>query len=222
MNNFEERLLTALKDDIAGRRADPVVQPPARRRRTGRVVGLATAVAGVTAATVVAMNVYGGAATPAFAVTRNADGSVEVRISEFRDPGELTAKLAAAGVTAVVDYLPADQTCKKPRGGHGAGDGRAKNSFLIRTVGTGMAFLIGKGQAGSGQTLVLAVSVDQADKPPTAISLEVVKGAVAPCEATALNLPPTTDSTGDGPSTSEKTDDSPGTTEKKDSTVSGG
>ncbi|MCA2228259.1 hypothetical protein [Nonomuraea aurantiaca] len=202
MTDFEERLLSALKDDIAGRKADPVVQPPARRGRTRRAVGLAAAVAGVAAATVVAMNVYGGSAAPAFAVTRNADGSVEVRISEFRDPGELTAKLAAAGVTAVVDYLPADQTCKKPRGGHGAGDGRAENSFLAGANGTGIVFRIDKGQVAAGQTLVLAVSVSQADKPPTAVSLEVVKGAVAPCEATALNLPPATDSTG----TSEKTD----------------
>ncbi|MFD1543957.1 hypothetical protein [Nonomuraea guangzhouensis] len=206
MSNFEERLLSALKDDIAARKADMVVETPVRRRR---IVGLAAAVA---AATVVAINVYGGAAAPAFAVTKSADGSVEVRINEFRDPDELAAKLAAAGVTTVVDYLPAGQTCKQPRGEHGAGYGRAENGIGVGRDGTGIVFRIGKGQVADGQTLVLAVSVDQADKPPIATSLEVVRGAVAPCEATPLNLPPTSGSTGDGPSTDEKTGEGPGQT----------
>ncbi|MEU4232758.1 hypothetical protein AB0F17_51415 [Nonomuraea sp. NPDC026600] len=204
MSNFEERLLNALKDDIASRKADLVVETPVRRRR---VVGLAAAVAGVAAATVVAMTVYGGA--PAFAVTKSADGSVEVRINEFRDPDELAAKLAAAGVATVVDYLPADQTCKQPRGEHGAGSGRVENGIDVGKNGTGIAFRIDKGQVAAGQTLVLAVSVAQADKPPIATSLEVVKGAVTPCEATALNLPPASDSTGNGPSTDEKTGEGP-------------
>ncbi|MBT2226324.1 hypothetical protein [Nonomuraea sp. NEAU-A123] len=206
MSNFEERLLSALKDDIASRKADLVVETPVRRRR---VLGLAAAVAGVAAATLVAMNVYGGAAAPAFAVTKSADGSVEVRINEFRDPDELAVKLAAAGVTAVVDYLPADQTCKQPRGEHGAGYGRVENGVDVGRNGTGIAFRIDKGQVAAGQTLVLAVSVDQADKPPIATSLEVVKGAVAPCEATALNLPPASDPTGNGPSTDQKAGEGP-------------
>ncbi|MEU7862328.1 hypothetical protein [Nonomuraea sp. NPDC049141] len=207
MSNFEERLLSALKDDIAARKADMVVETPVRRRR---VVGLAAAVAGVAAATVVAMNVYGGA--PAFAVTKSADGSVEVRINEFRDSDELAAKLAAAGVAAVVDYLPAGQTCKQPRGEHGAGYGRVENGIKVGRDGTGIVFRIDKGQVVGDQTLVLAVSVDQADKPPIATSLEVVKGTVAPCEATPLNLPPTSGSTDDGPSTDEKAGEGPGPT----------
>lgn len=209
MSNFEERLLSALKDDIAARKAVVVADPPVRRRR---VVGLAAAVAAVAAATVVVMNVYGGAATPAYAVTKSADGSVEVRINEFRDPDELAAKLAAAGVPAVVDYLPADQTCKQPRGEHGAGYGRAGNRIGAGTNGKGITFRIDKGQVAAGQTLVLAVSVDQADKPPIASSLEIVKGAVAPCEATALNLPPASDSTSNGPSTDERTGEGPSLT----------
>lgn len=204
MSNFEERLLSALKDDIASRKADLVVETPLRRRR---VVGLAAAVAGVAAATLVAMNVYGGAATPAFAVTKSADGSVEVRINEFRLPDELEAELAAAGVKTVVDYLPADQTCKQPRGEHGVTAGRVENGIGVGKNDTGIAFRIDKGQVTAGQTLVLVVSVGQADKPPVAVSLELVKGAVAPCEATALNLPPASDST--GPSTDEKTGKGP-------------
>ncbi|NUP83218.1 MAG: hypothetical protein HOV96_37380, partial [Nonomuraea sp.] len=53
MSNFEERLLSALKDDLATR-TDPVVATPVRRPRR-RLVGLTAAVAGVAAAATVAV-----------------------------------------------------------------------------------------------------------------------------------------------------------------------
>ncbi|TYB62713.1 hypothetical protein FXF51_25100 [Nonomuraea sp. PA05] len=188
MSDFEDRLLGALKEEIATRKAEDTMTTvtPARRRRSA---GLAAAVAGVAAAAtavVVATGVLGG---PAYAVTKGADGGVGVLIHAFTDPEGLEAELAGAGVPAVVDYLPQGQTCRAPRGAHGDGAGQFAGS--IGREGDGIAFRIEKGQVPAGSTLVLTVSksADGDDQPPFATSLEIVQGAVAPCEPTSMPLP---------------------------------
>ncbi|WP_157594553.1 hypothetical protein [Streptosporangium amethystogenes] len=172
------------------------VRTPVRRGPDRRFLSLSAAVAGAAAAATVALTLFVGAGTPAYAVDKGADGSVEVRINEFRDPGELQAELAGAGVRAVVDYLPAGQTCRPSRGEPAGAGGQMQVG--IGKEGKGIAFKIEKGQVGADQTLVLAITVDQAgaDRPPMATSLQVVKGTVAPCEATPLPLP-TDSSTGE-------------------------
>lgn len=201
MSNFEERLLSALKDDIAAG-TSPVVATPVRRSRR-RLVGLTAAVAGVAAAATVAVTVTGVLGGPAYAVTTSDDGGVGVRIDAFRDPDGLEAELAKAGVKAVVDYLPYGQTCEEPRGQHGGGDGRFAAS--IGRDGDGISFRIEKGQVPAGRTLVLAVTLDRggAEAPPFSTSLQVVKGTVTPCEPTAMPEPPAA-----GPG--DRTDDGPG------------
>ncbi|GAA4234141.1 hypothetical protein FHR32_002787 [Streptosporangium album] len=198
-SNFEERLLSALKEEITTRTSEEniAVQTPVRRGPNRRLLGLSAVVAGAAAAVTVAFTLFGGAGTPAYAVDKGADGSVGVQINEFRDPDELEAKLGAAGIKAVVDYLPAGQTCQQSRGEHAATGGQMQ--IGVGRDGKGIAFTIGKGQIGSDQTLVLAISIDRAgvDKPPVATSLQVVKGSVAPCETTALPIP-TDPSTNDG------------------------
>lgn len=211
MSNFEERLLSALKDDLATR-TDPVVATPVRRPRR-RLVGLTAAVAGVAAAATVAVTVTGVFGAPAYAVTASADGGVAVRINAFRDPEGLASELAKAGVQAVVDYLPYGQTCKEPRGQHGDAGGRF--AATIGRDGDGISFRITKGQVPAGQTLVLAVTLDRsgADAPPFSTSLQVVKGAVADCEATAMPEPPaggTGDKKDDGPGFDSRTGDDEG------------
>ncbi|GAA2211236.1 hypothetical protein GCM10009850_066950 [Nonomuraea monospora] len=187
MSDFEDRLLGALKEEIATRKAEDTMTTvtPARRRRSW---GLAAAVAGVATAVVVATTtgVLGG---PAYAVTKGADGGVGVLIHAFTDPDGLEAELAEAGVPAVVDYLPQGQTCRAPRGAPGGGAGQFAGS--IGREGDGIAFRIEKGQVPEGSTLVLTVSksADGDDQPPFATSLEIVQGAVAPCEPTAMPLP---------------------------------
>ncbi|WP_433367816.1 hypothetical protein [Streptosporangium sp. CA-115845] len=189
--NFEERLLSALKTEITTRMAeeDMAVRTPVRRGPNRRLLGLSAAATGAAAAATVALTLFVGAGTPAYAVDKGADGSVEVRINEFRDPGELQAELADAGVRAVVDYLPAGQTCQQSRGEQAGAGGQIQVS--IGKEGQGVAFKIEKGQINADRTLVLAITVDEAgaDRPPMATSLQVVKGAVAPCEATPLPLP---------------------------------
>ncbi|YCK34388.1 hypothetical protein ACNF49_09950 [Actinomadura sp. ATCC 39365] len=210
MNTFEERLLGALKHEMAagpaqvgapvgGQGGTPVVRRPRRR-----LVGLAAAAGVAAVATVAATGLFGGA--PAYAVTGTADGGVSVEINAFRDPDGLASELAAAGVKAVVDYLPYGQVCKEPRGQHGTAEGRFEAS--IGSSGNGISFKIPKGRVPAGQTLVLAVTLDRSgpEAPPVSTSLQIVKGAVAPCEPTAMPAPPTdgpTDRSGTGDGTGE-------------------
>jgi hypothetical protein len=207
MSNFEERLLSALKEELSTRTAEDnmTTVTPVRRGSRRRIAGLSAAVAGVAAATTAAVLLTGVTSGPAFAVTKGSDGAVSVRINEFRDPEGLEAQLAGAGVKAVVDYLPAGQTCKEPRGQRGSVTGQF--SVSIGKEGDGISFKIEKGQVPAGETLVLAVSQskDGADQPPFGTALHVVKGAVADCEATAM---PTPGSNGKG-GTDGKQDDGP-------------
>ncbi|MER5999040.1 hypothetical protein ABT120_10730 [Nonomuraea angiospora] len=217
MSNFEERLLSALKEEITTRTAEDdvttTVTPARRVSSRRRYVGLAAALAGVAAAataTVVVLSGLGG--SPAYAVTTGANGVITVRINKFNDPEGLQADLADAGVKAIVDYLPEGQTCKMPRGAKGNGPGEFAVSFG-RSSGV-TSFMIEKGEVPEGSTLVMAVSKSKAgdDQPPFGMSLTIVKGPVSPCEPTAMPDPDAQDggggfhtSTGDegqGPSTS--------------------
>jgi hypothetical protein len=197
---FEERLLGAVMEEHARRTAAGMAVVPASRRRGASrgVVRLSAVMAGA-AAIMVAFMLLGGGATSAYAVNTSADGSVRVRINDFRDPAELEAALAGVGVRAEIEYLPAEQTCQQSRGEQVVADGRMK----VGTAGDdkGIAFEIGQGQIGADETLVLAISVDPASaaRPPVATSLQIVKGPVAPCQATALLLPTGPATSGDGP-----------------------
>lgn len=116
---------------------------------------------------------------PAFAVDQRADGTIQVRISEFRDPAALERALGEHGIRAAVDYLPAGQTCEEPRGTPSRSGGLLRTG--IGSAGDGFRFEIGKGQVAQDEMLVLAVSVAGPDEPPVATTLSVVKGAVPEC-----------------------------------------
>ncbi|WP_188192596.1 hypothetical protein [Nonomuraea sp. SYSU D8015] len=175
------------------------VTPDQRGSRRRRFVGLSAAAAGVAAAATAAVVVLNGVAgAPAYAVTKSTDGSVSVQINAFTDPEGLEAELADAGVKAVVDYLPEGQICKSPRGQQGSASGKFSTSLTKEA--NGISFKIEEGQVPAGETLVLAVSKskDGDDKAPFAMSLEIVKGAVADCEVTAVPQPPADGRGGDG------------------------
>ncbi|MEV4803577.1 hypothetical protein AB0K18_26545 [Nonomuraea sp. NPDC049421] len=192
-----------------------VVTAPARRPR--RLVGLTAAVAGVAAAATAVVVLAGVGSEPAYAVSKGSDGGVSVRIHAFTDPDGLERDLAAAGVPAAVDYLPEGQTCKAPRGRHADAGGAFATG--IRKDGDGIAFTIEKGQVPKGSTLVLTVSKSaQGDTaPPSATSLEIVEGQVAPCEPASLPLPPPGQGRSgghqdEGPSTNSRPDPDDGPT----------
>ncbi|WP_344930231.1 hypothetical protein, partial [Streptosporangium carneum] len=54
-----------------------------------------------------------GAESPAYAVTRQANGSITVKINQLRDPGLLERDLAALGVKAKVHYTPPGKACSR-------------------------------------------------------------------------------------------------------------
>jgi hypothetical protein len=92
---------------VAEDRTEPsaVHRPPRLRRRALIGVGLATA-AGAAIAVVGLPGAQHNGAPAAWSVTKNADGSVTVKISDFRDPDGLQRKLRAAGLRAEVGTLP--------------------------------------------------------------------------------------------------------------------
>ncbi|WP_169952648.1 hypothetical protein [Microbispora sp. H11081] len=92
---------------------------PARARRRGpRRLAL-----GLTAAAVIATGIVVGPSllddgpftTPSYALTKDADGVVWVRVRDFRDAAGLARQLRDLGVPAIVDYVPAGRKCREPR-----------------------------------------------------------------------------------------------------------
>lgn len=96
---FEERILLELKAEIAAQAARR------RRARAARRLVAGAAVTGLAAAAAVGVPLLTGTEPPAYALSRNPDGSIRVQINEFRDPGRLEADLARHGVSADVTYL---------------------------------------------------------------------------------------------------------------------
>jgi hypothetical protein len=96
---------------------------PRRRVVRRRLLASASvAVAAGTAAVVIGIPglTHDGAA-PAWSVTKNPDGTVVVRLNDYRDPAGLQARLRAAGVRANVETLP--QSCYPTKGEpHGLGE----------------------------------------------------------------------------------------------------
>lgn len=95
----------ALDRILADDRAAPAVKPHRTRRRLVLGAAIATAAgAAVAIGGIPGTNHHG---TPAaWAVTQNADGTVTVKISDYRDPDGLQRKLREAGLRADVVTLP--------------------------------------------------------------------------------------------------------------------
>ncbi|MEU6427044.1 hypothetical protein ABZ860_14215 [Microbispora sp. NPDC046973] len=88
------------------------------RRRGPKRLALGLAAAAVAAAGIVvgpSLLVEGALTTPSYAVTKDADGVVWVKVRDFRDIAGLTKQLRDLGVPAVVDHVPAGKKCREPR-----------------------------------------------------------------------------------------------------------
>ena len=133
----------------------------------------------------------------AYAVTRNADGTVTVEVDSITDAAGLQAKLRAAGVNAVVDYLPAGKACQQPwftplgrpignvstRGGVDRQNGSFR--FTISADIPADATLVVTTQTGAGNDRALGIAWAQGEVPPC----QVVD---APPGSGPLGGPPTT------------------------------
>ncbi|GGO30459.1 hypothetical protein GCM10010116_61000 [Microbispora rosea subsp. aerata] len=158
------------------------------RRRPLRPALLASALAlGVAAA--VGVPVLLGSGTPAYAVSRNPDGTLTITINEAKDPEPLEATLRSMGVNAVVDYIPSGKRCSpQPRStsflsreeAEHPADGRP---FLIWPPDTDEpAFRIDPAAVKPGQTAVLEFSVSDDGKNRAAgVWANISNGPVAPC-----------------------------------------
>lgn len=191
-NNFEERLLTRLRAEVAdrgaaaeapagGATARPAWQRPAPRLALGAVA----AVASVTA--VLAFSAGGDNTPAAFAVEPQPEGEVSVEIRNLEDAKGLEAALGEAGIPASVTYLADGTACKEPRFQSVPWPGG--DSAIVTGPGSGdgpFAFSISRDAVGPGQTLVITAS------PSSGVLLDaqvnIAEGAVAPCEP--ISSPP--------------------------------
>jgi hypothetical protein len=89
---------------------------------SGRRLAVGGALAGMAAAVGFAVPALVGAGTPAYALTKNPDGSINLRIHEFRDPDQVERDLAELGVRADITYLPLGKRCGNSRGRPVPGD----------------------------------------------------------------------------------------------------
>ncbi|WP_283139827.1 hypothetical protein [Rhizohabitans arisaemae] len=106
--SFEEQVLMDLKVEFAARAE--------RRRRTVRRVFVGAAVAGLAAAAAIVVPLLTGMQSPAYAVTKDTDGTISVQIKEFKGADKLELDLAKMGVPADITYLKPGKGCQKDRG----------------------------------------------------------------------------------------------------------
>jgi hypothetical protein len=175
-SQFEHRLLAELRELVAERPApDVMALPRSRRRRPLLFAGTATAAAAATAAV---LTVTSGGVAPAFAVDRQADGDVSVKINQLSDAQGLQSQLRAAGINAEVDYTPAGKACRQPRGRTASPPNVGPGVAGVRVNGGSTTFTVSRNMVGPGRTLVIATSGGTG---PTSVSMQVVEGPVSPC-----------------------------------------
>ncbi|MEV4114249.1 hypothetical protein [Nonomuraea sp. NPDC049695] len=177
--SFEEQLLMDLKAEIGVRTE--------RRRRVTRRLSAGGAVAALAAAAAIAVPLLTATAAPAYAVSKNGDGTVRVEIKEFRDADKLEQDLDTAGVSADITYLPPGKGCKP---GRGKTDGQVAlgpdSNAAARMVNGGLD--INPRRIGDGRTLMLEFAGNDAESPETkkqqvlwSLTASIITGHVKPC-----------------------------------------
>ncbi|MFH8368197.1 hypothetical protein [Streptomyces sp. NPDC018031] len=118
---FEDRLLAELTCEVERRAAERPEPVPVRRTVARRGAGWGLAACGAAAAVVVALPGSPGA-SPAYAVEKNADGTITVSIEDVSlseaEQRELADELRAAGVAAHISAPPVGKVCDEARGKH--------------------------------------------------------------------------------------------------------
>ncbi|MGE5282666.1 MAG: hypothetical protein ACM3N0_10175 [Chloroflexota bacterium] len=185
-DNFEERLLTRLKAEVAERGATEeapatgATVAPAWRRRTSRWV-LGAAATAASAVTVMLALSAGDGTPAAFAVEAQPEGYVSVEIRSLEDAKGLEEKLDEAGIPASVSYLAAGMSCKEAR--FRAVPWPDGSRAIVSGPGSGggpFVFSVSRDAVGPGQMLVITASPSPPD--PFRAQVKVAEGTVAPCE----------------------------------------
>ncbi|MGP3916801.1 hypothetical protein [Nonomuraea sp. 10N515B] len=151
-----------------------------RKRRLPRLAVLAPAL-GLAAAAVAVPLLAGG--TPAYAVTKGADGLIDITINEAKDPKGLQAELQAMGANVVVDYIPMGKKCSpQPRAARFLSKEEAELSVWPAPEGHFGGFTIDPRVIGPGQTGVLEFSSSENNGGVIAgIWARVAEGPIAEC-----------------------------------------
>jgi hypothetical protein len=177
VSNFEERLLHELRGMVTERPAGHEQRRTLLRRPRLVLVGALGAVA---AAAIVGGVVLSAGTQAAYAVTKNADGTVTVQIDSMSDAAGLEAKLQAAGVNAVVEYLPEGKTCEQPWYtplGHPLGG--TTESGVQRLSDGGVSFTL-SANIPAGATVVIETQTGPGNE--TALGIGYAQGDVPPCQ----------------------------------------
>jgi hypothetical protein len=178
---LEERRLAELKQYVASRPAAGLA--PARRalRRYGRpVLALGAAAAAATAALVAASV---GTGTPAYAVTRSADGTVTITLSDFRDTTQLSQELKQLGVPAAVYYIPQGKYCYQADA-HPV-SGVPKGLYSVPSAlpsGPGWSMRLDTSLIQPGQMLLFGISAGPAQSTMYSSSTYLVSGQATACQ----------------------------------------
>jgi hypothetical protein len=176
VSNFEERLLAELRGLV---REEPA--PTGRRRLGGRRIalagGLATAVAA--AATAGVFFLFTGAQA-AYAVTKHADGSVTVEVDSLTDAAGLQSALQAAGVNAVVEYLPDGKMCQQPWFTPAGRHGGMYGSSGAGPMADGKTRFTISGDVPADETLVVTTQTGAGGE--QALGIAWATGTVPPCK----------------------------------------
>ncbi|WP_248965928.1 hypothetical protein [Sphaerisporangium perillae] len=179
--SFEEQLLMDLKAEFTAREN--------RRRRAGRRVFLGVA-AGIAAAAAIAVPLVTGTESPAYAVSKNDDGTISVQVNEFKDADKLEQDLKKMGVTADVTYLKLKKTCAMDRGTLVGGTPKTiqewGDSIHHKVVDVnGEKVEIQPQYIGKGQTLVMEIAesgrVPEGPRALLRFRGLLVEGQVKPC-----------------------------------------
>jgi hypothetical protein len=171
---FEDRLLDELKMNLPA--------PTEGRSRVRRRWPVAVGAVGAAAAVAIGATVVVQLNQPAFAVERDADGSVRVSIFDYRDPDGLRARLASFGVRAVVDFLPFDKTCREPRADYVPREQMPLALVTWPQPGSNDSyFRLHPEYIGANQTLVYTVRVDRHAHDQRFV-IRLANGPVAECE----------------------------------------
>lgn len=178
MSNFEERLLHELQSVVTASPVDRGQRRPLwRGPRLVVAVGLAVVLGAAAGAGVFLL---AAGAPAAYAVTRNADGTISVEIDSLTDAAGLQARLQAAGVNAVVEYLPAGKMCQQPwftPAGRGTNHGLQQSG--VGRAGDGAIRFTISGDHPAGATLVVTTQTGPGNE--QALGLAWAEGEVPPC-----------------------------------------
>ncbi|MEN3613773.1 hypothetical protein AAH979_30010 [Plantactinospora sp. ZYX-F-223] len=182
--SFEDRLLAVLETEIARRSAAPGAVE--RRRgirptRVGALIGAGTLAAGAAIGMPVVLGQDAGSA--AWAVETHADGSVEVKIWELKDPAGLERKLAEAGVPAYISFAPAGTVCAQQT---------IRTDFSMSEKGletNGYGFIVHPGRLDPDERLALtAYAMDSSDE-VAATQVNIVPLDEERCTIVPLGVP---------------------------------